>query len=223
MDKPIELLLMLLLFILVWLTWRSKFTYPIMMLTTLYHEAAHALAAVATGGKVNRIGFDKTRGYWITYLTGGNLFIILNAGYLGSILFGSFFFYLTYTNAADYALTIMGLLVLLIALLWVRDGKMLLWSIAIGIALMVAGILLTGVAENFIARFIGICSVLYSFVKISNYRKMLSHRRDNDTDAEMLQTKTNVPALVWTVAWSILSVAVLLMLANLMITGRLIC
>ncbi len=222
MDNFRELILMLLLFILVWMSWRSIFTYPIRLLTILYHEASHALAAVLTGGRVKGIVFDKVRGYWITETLGGNTFLILNAGYLGSILIGFFFFYLTYTNASGHALTFMGLMVLLLTLLWVRDSRMFFSSIATGIALIAAGIFLTGAIENFIARFIGLCSVLYSFVVISHYRKRLWHRQSGDTDAEQLQSMTKVHALGWAIAWSILSLGVLLVLANLMITGSLI-
>ena len=221
MNSFSELLLILLLFTLVWVFWESIFIYPIKLLTILFHEAGHALATVATGGKVKEIVINKRLG-GLTLHQGGNRFLILNAGYLGSILLGFLFFYLTYTKAGEHVLTLTGLLILLLTLLWVKTSFTMGFCILTGMLLIAAGVFLTGAFENFIARFIGLSCILYSVIEISKYRRMLEYYRGQyGTDAEQLQSLTGVHAMGWAIVWSILSFGVLLVLANLMITGSL--
>lgn len=67
--------------------WDSWILWPLKMAVVAVHELGHALMTWVTGGSV--VGF----GLWIdqsghVLSQGGNRFLILNAGYLGSLLFG---------------------------------------------------------------------------------------------------------------------------------------
>lgn len=80
----LALFLTFLLFLVFWDSW---VLWPAKMAVVAVHELGHALATWATGGSV--VGF----GLWIDQSghvesVGGNRFLILNAGYLGSLLFG---------------------------------------------------------------------------------------------------------------------------------------
>lgn len=220
MDSFTDLLFMLLLFVLVWLSWETVFVYPIKLLTVLFHEAGHALATIATGGKVRGIVINKKL-TGLTMTCGGSRLLTLNGGYLSSILIGSTFFYLTYTRLAGDALILMGLLVLFFALLWVRTIFTLVFCVFVSAALISMGTFLTGVIENLVTRLISLCCVLYSFVEIQKYKKMLKYLKNSRTDAERLQSLTRVHALGWAISWSIVAFVVLLVLANLMLTGEL--
>jgi len=61
----------------------------------LLHEISHGIAAIISSGKSTEINIDlNLGGKCIT--EGGNSFLIVSSGYLGSFLFGSIIFYSTY-------------------------------------------------------------------------------------------------------------------------------
>jgi hypothetical protein len=68
--------------------WSTPLVYPLKVLTVMLHEMCHALAALATGGKVQEI---KT--HWDesghTLVRGGWAWLIYPAGYLGTALIGA--------------------------------------------------------------------------------------------------------------------------------------
>ncbi len=85
-------------FVAVFLLWNQRemelLLYPLRLFVTFVHEAGHALAALISGGQVH--GFTVAAngsGYAVT--AGGNLALILPAGYLGAALFGSLLFLLS--------------------------------------------------------------------------------------------------------------------------------
>ena len=65
----------------------SVLLYPFNYLNTHVHEMCHAVVGILTGGQVQDIKvFGDTSG--VTHALGGNAFLVLNAGYLGSTLVG---------------------------------------------------------------------------------------------------------------------------------------
>ncbi len=72
----------------------SLVLYPVRLFVTFVHEAGHSLAALLTGGEV--IGFTVSPdGSGLATTRGGNISLILPAGYLGAALFGSLLFFLS--------------------------------------------------------------------------------------------------------------------------------
>ena len=74
--------------VVLWTLWWSPVIYPLKLFVVLLHEAGHAAAAVATGGVVQRILVTPDQG-GVCYCPGGNAFLTLSAGYLGSLFFGA--------------------------------------------------------------------------------------------------------------------------------------
>ena len=69
-------------------------TYPVRLFVTFVHEAGHSLAALLTGGQVKQFTVSPDgSGYAVT--SGGNIALVLPAGYLGAALFGSLLFLLS--------------------------------------------------------------------------------------------------------------------------------
>jgi hypothetical protein len=67
--------------------------YVFHLFGTLVHEIGHSVAALLTGGQAHGFVVNASSGgYAMT--SGGNWAIILPAGYVGSAIFGSIFFYL---------------------------------------------------------------------------------------------------------------------------------
>ncbi|CRG95203.1 conserved Plasmodium protein, unknown function [Plasmodium gallinaceum] len=77
--------------------WRCKILEPFKLLTVFLHEFSHASACWITGGKVKGIEVNKNHG-GCTNTIGGNQFLILPAGYIGSCFYGMFFILMAYLN-----------------------------------------------------------------------------------------------------------------------------
>ena len=66
-----------------WFLWDTPLVYPLKIFVVLLHEVSHAVVAVVTGGTIERIILDPREG-GACYCPGGNTFLTLSAGYLGS-------------------------------------------------------------------------------------------------------------------------------------------
>lgn len=82
-------------FVAVYFLWNSDIfsglLYPLRLLVTFIHEAGHALAAIVTGGELKEFVVNAD-GSGFVIPSGGNYYLILPAGYLGTALFGAWLF-----------------------------------------------------------------------------------------------------------------------------------
>lgn len=180
--------------------WSSPVLWPLRMLVVVFHELSHAAAAIATGGSVVEIGLSpREGGHALT--RGGWHFVVLNAGYLGSMIFG-----VGLLAAGRQQRTARAVLVALSAVLigsalwWVRP----IISFGVGFVL-VSGTALALVAwrggptlTQLLLRWVGTVSVLYALWDI---RDDVLSGRDGVSDAVLLAQATGIPAIVWGVAW----------------------
>ena len=84
---PRRLGYLLALLILVFALWPTPFLAPLKTLVVFFHEASHALTAVATGGVVIEMEVDQNQGGHVRSM-GDIRLLTLSAGYLGSLLWG---------------------------------------------------------------------------------------------------------------------------------------
>lgn len=111
-DKRIKLSVILLLLA---VFWDSALILPLKLLVVFLHEVSHALATWLTGGSVNSFVVSANQSGHVLS-SGGNRFIILSAGYLGSLLFGLMFYRLSQHNKSlNFALLILAGLLSVIA------------------------------------------------------------------------------------------------------------
>jgi hypothetical protein len=189
-----------------WLLWTTPVVFPLKIFVVLLHEISHGMAAVLTGGTVDRILLDTQQG-GATYTRGGSPFLILSAGYLGSLLWGLLLIELAGSKAtrARWALTTLATVLIVVAVLYVRSLFGFLFTITFGAALLFAARRLppVGVARALMA--LGVTSALYALLDI---RSDVLQRPHLPSDAYMLGEMTGVPALVWGVAWIITAVLV---------------
>jgi len=61
--------------------------------------------------------------------------------------------------------------------------------------------------------------MLYAFVEIVHYERMLGYLNNMGTDAEQLEKLTKIHDYAWALAWAILSVGVFIMALHLVVTG----
>ena len=74
--------------------WNSAPVYPLRIFVVFLHEISHGIAAALTGGRIVAIGLTFDEG-GVCITDGGPRFLILNAGYLGSLFWGALFLVLS--------------------------------------------------------------------------------------------------------------------------------
>ncbi len=188
------------------LLWDTFVVYPFRLFVVFLHEISHGLAAVATGGSIVSIwlSFDEG-GACLT--RGGSRFLVLNAGYLGSLLWGALFLLLGGRRArAPAAIAVAGVLTLVVTLVYVRTLFGFLYGLAAALALIaVAARLKPAVSETLLAA-LGATSVLYAVWDVASDVLL---RHSGQSDAAALARLTGAPAIVWGVGWIAISIAVL--------------
>lgn len=185
----------------IWLLWWSPVIYPVKLFVVLLHEVGHAAAAVATGGGVERIVVTPDQG-GVCYCPGGNAFLTLSAGYLGSLVFGALILLLARARspAPRDSTTLIGVAVLALTALYVRNAFGILFGALFGAALVAlrsAG----RPAHVLLLTALGLTSCLYALLDI---KSDVLDRPYLASDAQMLAQLTGVPTLVWGVLWIVL-------------------
>lgn len=189
----------------IWFFWSTPVVYPLRVFVVMLHEISHAAAGVATGGQIERILLTADEA-GATYIAGGSRFLVLSAGYLGSLGWG-----LLLLEAARARkrwlraiVAAVGVAVIVIALAFVRNLFGLAFSMTFGAALVVAARFLTPGANAAVLTVLGLTSTLYAVLDI---RSDVLQRPQLESDAHMLAQFTGVPTLVWGVLWSAIAIA----------------
>jgi hypothetical protein len=184
----------------------SPVVYPFRLFVVFLHEMGHAFAAVLTGGEVLRIGISRDEG-GVCVTRGGIPFVVLNAGYLGSLLFGALFLLLgaRRRNAAPLVGAI-GVFTVVAALLYVRTWFGFAYTLAAGLILLLVAARLRPAASEWLLAAIGSMSMLYALADIASDVIL---RHSGQSDAAALARLTGIPALAWGLAWIVVSLGVL--------------
>lgn len=201
-----DLLVLGLLAVVLVLGWHTPLLVPLRILVVLFHELGHAVAAWITGGSVVSISLSADEG-GVATTAGGWRFLILNGGYLGSLLAGLAILVASRRPGPSRGLLAsLGLLVLLAALFVVRPilsfgfG----YTLLAGAGLMVAGVKAPVRAAWWVLRGIGVFSVLYALVDIRDdilLGRGVPPVPGMVSDADALAALTGIPAVVWGVGW----------------------
>jgi hypothetical protein len=201
--RQVELLLGISLFyIALWFLWATPVVFPLRIFVVLLHEVSHAVAAMATGGTVDRILLNANEG-GATYVRGGSPFVMLSAGYLGSLLWGLLLIEVAGMRAvvARRALYALAGMVLIVALLYVRNIFGFFFSLVFGGALLLAARRLRPRGVAIVLLGMGLTSALYALLDI---RSDIFQRPELRSDARMLAELTGVPTLFWGGLWAAL-------------------
>jgi len=187
-------------FVALWFLWDTPVVYPLKIFVVLLHEASHALAVVATGGTLDRITLDPYQG-GATYFSGGNAFLALNAGYLGSLLWGGVMFSAARTRwvRADWVNQAIGVAVVALTLFFVRSVFGIVFGIAFGAALAWASARIGPTLNRRLLSALGLTSALYAILDI---KSDVLDRPELESDAHMLAELTGIGSTtVWGVLW----------------------
>lgn len=197
---------MIALLALIFALWQTPAILPLKILVVFLHELSHGLAAVLTGGQIEAISLSPQQGgHAIT--RGGSRFIILSAGYLGSLLLGVMLLGIALRTRADRAaMMVCGIVMLMVTLLYIRDLFPVLFCTATGLAMCAMARFLNTNINDMALRIIGLSSVIYVPYDIFDDTIRRSTQR---SDAYMLAETFGGPTLFWGGLWLILSLAVI--------------
>lgn len=196
------LLLILVAVVLLWNTWA---VYPLKILVVFFHELSHGLAALLTGGSIERIELSEAEG-GLAVTRGGSRFVILTAGYLGSLLVGGLLLLAAARSPHDrQILGGVGIVLIGVTLLFVRPffAFGMLFGLGTGVALVAAANLLGRAAADVLLKVIGLTSCLYAVLDI---KSDVLDRPELRSDARMLAEHTGLPTLLWGVIWILIAV-----------------
>lgn len=192
---------------LVW-SWNSPLLFPLKLVVVLFHELGHALMAVATGGEVValQVGADESG---LVQSLGGWPILVLNAGYLGSLAWGLLLVGLTRTpRLARGAAAALAVLLVGVALGWTRPVLSFgfVWVLAVAAGFAALARFAPPTAAAVALRVLGLFSVLYALGDVVDDVLL---RPGAPSDARFLAERTGIPALVWGVGWTGVSLGAL--------------
>jgi hypothetical protein len=188
-----------------WLLWDTPLVYPLKIFVVLLHEVSHAMMSVATGGSIERITLDPMQG-GACYCPGGNAFLTLSAGYLGSLLWGGLMLSAARKSRvkSQWVNGLIGALVIGLTLLYVRNAFGFVFGIAFGLAMFAVSKKLSDGVNRALLLTLGLTSALYAILDI---KSDVLDRPEVRSDAFMLAEITGVPTLIWGVVWISLALA----------------
>lgn len=191
-KKNIDILIILSISIFSLLLWDSQIIYPVKIFVVLLHEISHAIAAIVSGGSVEKIFLDvHLAGSTIT--KGGNQILIAVSGYIGSLIIGSLIFISADSkNFNKWLTTILAIIIFLVAVNLVQDSLLIFFSILIALVFF----FLPRYANDKIAKiffmFIGLTSCFYI---VADIKQDLLTTTLRETDTQILEYLTGIPAL----------------------------
>jgi len=189
--------------------WNTRFVYPLQLLTVFFHESSHALATILTGGEVKEMVVTAMVGGHVISM-GGNRFICLSSGYLGSLLWGAVIYYLASSTKKDReVMLVLGIAVLSITLLYMSPFKSPFgygFAIVTGLFLCFSSKKLSNALNDFLLRLIGLTSMIYVPHDILSDTIVRSHLR---SDARMLAEEIGGTTHFWGGLWILLSFVII--------------
>ena len=189
----------------IWLLWATPVVYPVRLFVVLLHEISHGLAAVVSGGMVERIVLLAEEG-GATYTRGGSAFLILSAGYLGSLLWGLLLMAAARgrPRSVRWSLIALAVLVMGVTLRFVRNPFGIVFGVLFSAALGLAARYLRPAGQAVVLSVLGMTSALYALFDI---RSDVLDRPHLPSDAHMLAELTGVPTAFWGFFWIALGLA----------------
>ncbi|XXF75992.1 M50 family metallopeptidase [Myxococcaceae bacterium GXIMD 01537] len=194
-----------------WFFWDSPVLWPLKLLVVMMHESGHALATLLVGGSVEHITLASNEsGACMSRLPEGVLrqVAVYSAGYVGSAVAGAVLLLATFRlglrrwmlGAACVWLGVMGVL-------YARDPFTLMFCAGTALALGLAAKYLPDGLVEVLNLFLATFTALYAAFDLRS--DLWNSAVRAQSDASMLAERTHVPAMVWAVIWSLLSLALL--------------
>lgn len=170
--------------------WESAVLAPIKYLTVFFHEFSHGLAAVLSGGSMHQIVLTQDQG-GVCWTAGGNRFVILTAGYLGSLLWGGALFAIAAKTRYDReTVKAVGVILIAVTVIYIRNIFGFMFGAGFGIGLLAFSHYFGEPACDQFLRYIGLTSMFYVILDI---KSDLLDRSIAKSDASVLGAMFGLP------------------------------
>jgi len=186
-------------FAILWFLWNTPAVYPLKIFVVLLHEISHGVMAVLTGGAIEKMIITSNEG-GLCACPGGSRFLTLSAGYLGSLLWGAAILVAARGKGKipQIAAAAVGVIVIAVTILYVRNAFGLLFGVAFGGGLMAVAYYLPSEGISALLTALGLTSCLYAILDI---KSDILDRPEVLSDARMLAEHTGIPTLAWGILW----------------------
>ena len=202
-----QLLILFSVIIAIFFLWSTPALYPLKLLIVFFHESSHALMTIATGGQVIELEIDRMQGGHVIS-AGGNRFITLTAGYLGSLIWGVVIYLLAVGSKYDKAIMFcLGIIIMVVTTLFVRDLFAFGFGGLTGLFMILMGVKAPMQINDIILRVIGVTSM--SYVPLDVYSDTIV-RTSLRSDAFMLAEEFGGTTVLWGTIWLLVSVVILI-------------
>ncbi len=213
----LELSLLVIVPVFTFLFWESSILYPIKIFSVLMHEISHGLAAIFSGGYVIELNLSEHIGGSLQS-TGGNKFVIASSGYLGSLAWGSFIYFSTYsTNLFKWLSVFIGTILLLFTANFISGTFGVLFGLIYSLLFLVIPFFENDYTFKIFARIMALVSIIYVFTDIKEDLLTLAYR---ETDAQLLSEITGIAAWFWGLTWFFITSFVIFYLIRFTIKKR---
>jgi len=182
--------------------WLSPILAPFKIFVVFIHETGHVLATLLTGGRVLSMVVTPWQSGYVEPL-GGNARVIASAGYVGSALFGGIMLSLAGRKQwTQRIFTILAMVFGVVTVCFVRD--LFGWIFGLGTTAVFSWLAYNRFPFSvYIVDILAVMSSLYALYDLSDF--LLIGAR---TDAVILADITGVPAFIWALLWSVISLVV---------------
>lgn len=197
---------LLILAILVVALWSTPALLPLKILVVFLHELSHLVTVLLTGGSPESLSLSPREG-GVVLSRGGNRFLTLSAGYLGSLLIGLGLFLAALHGRADRAVTgLLGAVLLIVSALYIRDAFTLTFCLGSGVMMLAMARWLGHPPNDVLLRLIGLASIIYVPLDIFSDTLARAHLR---SDARLLAEEFGGTTMLWGGLWLGLSLMVI--------------
>ncbi|MGB0385974.1 MAG: M50 family metallopeptidase [Ardenticatenaceae bacterium] len=200
--------------------WDTPILLPLKVFVVLLHEISHGLAALLTGGSVEQLILLSDQG-GLAFTRGGNRFLILSAGYLGSALLGAVLMQLAWSKSGirRYAIHFIWMALLIILLFYIRDLYTAAYVAGTAVVVFLIGKWGPDMLKIGLLWLVGTFSSLYAVIDI--FTDILADgplagillfggSSGFSNDAQLLASETFIPAFIWGLIWCGLAIAIFL-------------
>jgi len=183
---------------------------PLDYLNTHFHELAHAIMAIITGGEPDYIHVYAD-GSGVTPVMGGNVFLVASAGYPGTAILGASLIIAGKTPENSSKLLKTLAITLLISLITLIRGDIVgIISAMVWIpTLWLLSLKLKGENLQFASQVLGVQMCFTAFQALLTLLS-ISATSNIPTDAQILQQTTWIPDIVWASLWTLFSLIIVI-------------
>jgi hypothetical protein len=195
-------ILFILVFTILAFMWQSTLIAPLKILVVFLHELSHALATWLTGGKVVEFVVSAYQSGHVRSM-GGSRFIILSAGYLGSLLFGLLFYAASSRRkTTDISLALLAITMLLVAVFFGGTAYTIGFAAVIALAIMTLLKYANAAVKQTVLLVFASASMIY--VPIDIWQDTIVHSGAL-SDARMLANEMGGATFMWGGLWFVAS------------------